>query len=66
MMIMYRITQGGSGSYTITWDPVFQFSTNLPAPVLSTAVGVKDYIGFCYDSGLAKWHCVSYALGYGP
>jgi hypothetical protein len=63
-VITFKIQQGGSGSYTITWDAVYQFSTNLPAPVLSTAVGSKDYISFAYDSSAAKWHCISYVLGY--
>jgi hypothetical protein len=62
-MILFRIKQV-AGSNTITWDTAYQFTTELPAPTLSTAAGAIDYVGFIYDSTTTKWCCLSYALGY--
>lgn len=64
--IMYKITQGGAGSFVITWDAGaggFQFTTGTPAPTLSTAAGKYDYVGFMYDSGSNKWNCLGYTIG---
>lgn len=44
------LKQGGSGSYTITWPTEAKFD-NGNEPVLSTAVGEIDVIGFfCVDN----------------
>jgi hypothetical protein len=41
------ITQGGSGSYTITW-PTIKWAFNNP-PVLTTTVGAIDVVNLYYD-----------------
>lgn len=63
-LVDYRVTQGGSGSYTITWDSSFRFSTTTPSPTLSTTVGKLDRILFEWNSTASKWDCLAYNLGY--
>ncbi len=62
-MIIFRITQGGSGSNLITWNAVFDFGA-AGAPVLSTAVGSVDIIAGIYNLAKAKWEMVPASLGY--
>lgn len=64
-LIMFEITQGGTGSYTITWTSGaggYLFGTALPAPTLGTAVGAYDYVGFRYKASANRWVCLA-ALG---
>ena len=42
------VTQGGSGSYTITWNAAFKWASGT-APTLSTSVGKVDVLGFVSD-----------------
>jgi hypothetical protein len=39
------VTQGGSGSYTLTWNAVFKWAAGT-APTLSTTVGKVDVLTF--------------------
>lgn len=57
--ITYRIVQGGAGSYTMTWNAVFDFTTTVPSPTLSTTVGKEDYLTFKYSSSAVKWRVMS-------
>ena len=43
-----RVVQGGSGSYTLTWNGNFKWTAQT-APVLSTAVGAVDIFTFFSD-----------------
>jgi len=43
-----RVVQGGSGSYTLTWNGNFKWTAQT-APVLSTAVGAVDIFSFFSD-----------------
>ena len=43
-----HVIQGGTGSYTITWNGVFKW-TAATAPTLSTAVGRRDVFSFISD-----------------
>jgi len=65
--IKFQITQGGSGSYTVTWatgsSGDFDFGT-AGAPTLSTAVGDTDVIGFVYNTAKSRWLCLGAALGF--
>ena len=45
---MIQITQGGVGSYTVTW-PASVYWANATPPTLSTAVGKIDVISLFYD-----------------
>ena len=53
-VLILRITQGGSGSYTVTWNSVFRFAQGV-VPTLSTAVGAHDVFAFIYDDLLGYW-----------
>lgn len=44
----FVLIQGGSGSYTITWNSAFKFNAGT-APTLSTAVGSVDTITFYHN-----------------
>ena len=45
---MLEITQGGVGSYTITWPATVKWA-GASGPVLSTAVGKIDVVSLFYD-----------------
>ena len=62
--MVLRIQQGGSGSYTITWDTSYRFGTDVTSPTLSTTVAKIDYLGFIYNSDDSKWDCVAVSRGY--
>lgn len=51
--LTYVITQGGSGSYTITWNAVFDWGSF--THTLQTAVGSHDAFHFVYVAALSKW-----------
>jgi uncharacterized protein YjbI with pentapeptide repeats len=61
-IIRYRIRQSGAGSFTITWDSIFVFTTSQPTPVLSTALNKMDVVSFEYDSTNTKWPVVGYRI----
>lgn len=58
-IIKFRIIQGGTGSYLITWNAVFDFTTTVPAPTLQTAVAKEDYAIFEYSSTAVKWRALA-------
>lgn len=62
--LLYRFTQDATGSRTLTWNAVFKFTTDVPAPTLSTAAGKTDYVGFIYDADKTQWECVAVSRGY--
>ncbi len=62
--IEYVITQGGTGSYVITWDPIFHAGATVALPTLSTAVGARDRITFEYNEATTQWDLLAYALGF--
>jgi hypothetical protein len=69
-MILYRITQDGTGSRTLSFasgtSGSFKAGADLPfpSPVLSTAAAAIDYYGFIYSSAAARWHLMAYARGF--
>ncbi len=62
--LLFRIEQGGSGSYTVTWSSKYRFSTDVPSPTLSTTVGAADFVFFNYNAGDDKLDCLGWARGY--
>jgi hypothetical protein len=46
--LMFRLVQGGSGSYTVTWPATVHWAGGTE-PTLSTAVGAVDLIGMYWD-----------------
>jgi hypothetical protein len=53
--LLLKLTQGGSGSYTVTW-PTMKWAGG--APTLSTTVGAVDIVSIYYD-GSAYWGAAS-------
>jgi IPT/TIG domain len=64
--IVFQITQGGAGSCTITWGSLYDFSTSLPQPTLSTSVGQTDLLAFIYNAALGKWLFVAFVGEFYP
>lgn len=48
--LVFKITQGGAGSYTITWPGTVHFENQTP-PILTTTVGAYDVIAGKYIDG---------------
>ena len=63
--IVIQVTQGATGSNTITWGGGYEFSTGLPQPTLSTATGDTDLLGFIYNASKGKWLLVAFVQGFG-
>ncbi len=49
-LYLLSIVQGGSGSYTLSWNAAFKFGS-LGAPTLTTTVGKTDIISFVGGAG---------------
>lgn len=62
--IVFHITQGSSGSATITWGGSYQFSSGLPQPTLSTAAGQTDVLAFVYNQAKGKWLLAAAVIGF--
>ncbi len=62
--IILIITQDGTGSRTLTWNAAFVFSTDLPAPTLTTTASKSDMLGFVYISSLSKWRYIAEVQGF--
>jgi hypothetical protein len=62
--IIFQVTQGGAGSCTLTWGSSFEFSTDLPQPILSTAAGQTDLLGFIYNAAKRVWLLAAFVNGF--
>lgn len=62
--IVLQITQGGAGSSTVTWGSSYEFSSGLPQPTLSTAVGQTDLLAFIYNAAKGKWLLAAFVAGF--
>jgi hypothetical protein len=62
--IKVQVTQGGSGSSTLSYGTAYLFSSGLPSPTLSTAAGDLDLLEFCYNAALAKWLLIRFVKGF--
>jgi hypothetical protein len=62
--ILFQITQGVGGSFTITWGSAYDFSALLPRPVLSTTAGETDLLGFIYNAAMSSWLLAAYLNGF--
>jgi len=52
-VLVYRVTQDGTGSRTLTWASIFAWPSGT-APTLSTAAGKVDMFSGIYDSATSK------------
>lgn len=65
-IIMFQITQDGTGSRTITWASGtngYSFGAGT-APTLTTAASKTDLVGFKYNATKSLWLYTGSALGY--
>lgn len=67
--ILFRIKQGDDtpghlGAHLITWNAIYRFSTSVPSPTLSTAVGSMDMVAFMYNAAAVKWDAIGTNLGF--
>ena len=62
--IIFQVTQGTTGSSAITWGSSYEFSTGLPQPMLSTAPGQTDLLGFIYNAAVGNWLLAAFVNGF--
>lgn len=63
-MILFEITQDGTGSRAVTWNAIFSFPTDIPSPTMTTTANKRDRVGFIYRSDATKWECMAVVKGY--
>lgn len=62
-VIRFRLTQGTGGNFTVAFGTAYDFGAS-GAPVLSTAAGKIDILGFEYVGMLSKWCFLGSSLGF--
>ena len=62
--IIFQVTQGSGGSFTLTWDSGYEFSSDLPRPTLSTTAGQTDLLGFIYNAAKGTWLLAAFVNGF--
>lgn len=62
--LAFRIKQSATGNRGATWNAIYRFSTDRPAPTLSNAAGTEDYVFFKYNADAVKWDCVDIVKGF--
>ncbi len=62
--IIFQVTQGSGGSFTLTWGSSYEFSPGLPQPTLSTTAGQTDLLGFVYNAAKGTWLLAAFVNGF--
>jgi hypothetical protein len=62
--IIFQVTQGSGGPFTLTWHPAYVFSADLPQPALSSTAGQTDLLGFIYNSAMSAWLLAAFVNGF--
>jgi hypothetical protein len=62
--IIFQVTQGAGGPWSITWGSGYQFSAGLPQPSLSTTSGQTDLLGFVYNATTGTWLLAAFLNGF--
>ncbi len=62
--IIFQVTQGSSGSFTLAWGSAYEFSVGLPQPTLSTTAGHIDLLGFIYNATKSTWLFAAFVNGF--
>jgi hypothetical protein len=62
--IIFQVTQGSGGSFTLSWGTSYEFSAEWPQPTLSTAPGLTDLLGFIYNSAKGTWLLAAFVNGF--
>jgi hypothetical protein len=62
--IVFQVTQGTGGNFTLSYSGGYEFSTGLPQPTLSTTAGDTDLLAFVYNAAKGKWLLAAYVIGF--
>jgi hypothetical protein len=62
--IIVQITQGTGGGFTLAYGTGYEFSAQLPAPVLSVTAGQVDVLKFLYNAAKGKFFFVAFLGGF--
>lgn len=62
--MVLEVTQGGAGSYTVSFTGETVFGTDITSITLTTTVGKTDRIGLIYRAAESKYDIVAFAKGY--
>ncbi len=62
--IIFQVTQGSGGPFTLTWSSGYEFSADIPQPSLSTAAGQTDLLGFIYNGTKGTWLLAAFVNGF--
>ena len=62
--IIFQVTQGSGGSFTLAWGSAYEFSVDLPQPTLSTTAGHTDLLGFIYNATKGTWLFAAFVNGF--
>jgi hypothetical protein len=62
--IIFQVTQGSGGPFSVTWGTGYEFSAALPQPTLSTAAGQTDLLGFIYSAAKGTWLLAAFVNGF--
>lgn len=62
--IIFQVTQGSGGPFTLTWASGYEFSSDLPQPTLSTVAGQTDLLGFIYSAARGTWLLAAFVNGF--
>ena len=62
--IIFQVTQGSGGSFTLSWGSSYEFSSELPQPSLSTTAGQTDLLGFIYNAAKGAWLLAAFVNGF--
>jgi hypothetical protein len=49
---------------TLSWNAIFQGSSDIALPPATSGSGLFDYVGFLYNSTAAKWQMVAKVFGF--
>lgn len=59
------VKQDATGGRTLGYSSAFEFSTDLPVPVLTAAGNAVDVLAFRYRAGSGKWLLIGINQGFG-
>lgn len=62
--LLFQVTQGTGGGFTLSYGTAYEFSSALPAQPLSTAEGATDLLGFVYNAARGKLLFAAYLPGF--
>jgi hypothetical protein len=62
--IIFQVTQGSGGPFTLAWDSGYEFSSALQQPSLSTGAGQTDLLGFVYHGSRGTWLLAAFVNGF--